>query len=139
MTCRPTRYPANTTPRQAESAMLASVNVTIYHNPKCSKSRRALELIRGRGIEPTIIEYLEQPPSASELEDLLKKLGLEPRALIRTGEADYEASGLAAPTLTREQLVAGLAAHPRLIERPLVVNGSRAVVGRPPEKVLELL
>jgi arsenate reductase (glutaredoxin) len=115
------------------------VSVAIYHNPKCSKSRQALALIRERGIEPTIIEYLQEPPSASELEDLLTKLGLEPRALFRTGEAEYETSGLAAPTLTREQLVRGLAAHPRLIERPIVVNGSRAVVGRPPERVLELL
>jgi arsenate reductase (glutaredoxin) len=115
------------------------MSVTIYHNPRCSKSRRALELIRERGIEPIIIEYLEHPPSSSELDDILSKLGLAPRALIRTGEADYEASGLAAPSLTREQLVLGLAAHPQLIERPIVVNGSRAVVGRPPEKVLELL
>jgi arsenate reductase len=115
------------------------MTVTIYHNPSCSKSRRALELIRERGIEPTIIEYLERPPSASELDDILNKLALEPRALIRTTEPDYAASGLAAPSLTREQLVLGLAAHPRLIERPIVVNGPRAVVGRPPEKVLELL
>jgi len=115
------------------------MSVTIYHNPRCSKSRRALELIRERGVEPTIVEYLQQPPNASELDEILNKLGLEPRALIRTGEADYEASGLAAPSLSREQLILGLAAHPRLLERPIVVNGSRAVVGRPPEKVLELL
>ena len=115
------------------------MSVTIYHNPKCSKSRRALELIRERGIEPTIVEYLERPPSASELDDIAKKLGLEPRALVRTGEAGYKASGLADESLTREQLLLGLAAHPALIERPIVVNGSRAVVGRPPEKVLELL
>jgi arsenate reductase len=115
------------------------MSVTIYHNPKCSKSRQTLQLIRERGIEPTIIEYLEQPPSAAELDEILKKLELGPRALIRTGEPEYEASGLARTSLTRDQLILGMIAHPRLIERPIVVSGARAVIGRPPEKVLELL
>ena len=113
--------------------------VTIYHNPKCSKSRQTLELLRERGIEPQVVEYLKTPLPAQQIEALLKKLGMEPRQLMRTKEDAYEAGGLANTELTREQLVAAMAEHPILIERPIVVNGARAVVGRPPEKVLEIL
>jgi arsenate reductase len=113
--------------------------VTIYHNPKCSKSRQTLELLRARGIEPQVVEYLKTPLDSQQIEVLLKKLGMEPRQLMRTKEDAYEAAGLANTKLTREQLVAAMADHPILIERPIVVNGPRAVLGRPPEKVLEIL
>jgi arsenate reductase len=113
--------------------------VTIYHNPKCSKSRQTLELLRARGIEPQVVEYLKTPPDEKTLDGLLKKLGMEPRALMRTKEDAYAEAGLGNPKLTREQLIAALATHPILIERPIVVNGARAAIGRPPEKVLEIL
>ena len=112
--------------------------VTIYHNPKCSKSRQTLELLRARGIEPQVVEYLKTPLGEQELDGLLKKLGMEPRALMRTKEDAYEAAGLADQKLTRKQLIAAMVEHPILIERPIVVNGARAAIGRPPEKVLEI-
>ncbi len=113
--------------------------VTIYHNPKCTKSRQTLELLRARGIEPRVVEYLKTPLGEQELEALLKKLGMEPRALMRTKEDAYAEAGLADAKLTRKQLIAALSAQPILIERPIVVNGARAAIGRPPEKVLEIL
>ncbi|NUS38887.1 MAG: arsenate reductase (glutaredoxin) [Lysobacter sp.] len=111
----------------------------LYHNPRCSKSRGALELLRERGIEPVVVPYLEQPPRVDELRALLRLLGLPPRALLRTGEEDYAALGLDDPALDDEALLAAMHAHPRLIERPILVHGGRAVIGRPPERVLDLL
>ena len=111
----------------------------LFHNPRCSKSRGALELLRERGIEPDILPYLEQPPSVAELRDLVQRLGLPARALLRTGEPEYAELGLADPSLDDEALIAAMHAHPRLIERPVFVHGGRAVIGRPPERVLELL
>ena len=113
--------------------------VTIYHNPKCSKSRETLELLRARGLEPQVVEYLKTPLDEAQIEALLEKLGIEPRALMRTQEDAYREAGLADPKLTRPQLVAAMAEHPILIERPIVVNGARAAIGRPPEKVLDIL
>ncbi len=113
--------------------------VIIYHNPRCGKSRLTLQLLHERGIEPKIIEYLKDPPSAKTLADLLTKLGLEPRALMRKGEPDYKAAGLDDPTLSEAQLIAAMAARPILIERPIVVKGKRAALGRPPEAVLAIL
>ena len=115
------------------------MNVTIYHNPRCSKSRQALELLRGYGIEPTIVEYLKHPPGKKELKALLERLGMEPRDLMRKKEDAYRAQGLDDPGLSREQLIAALAEHPALLERPIVVTDERAVVGRPPEKILDIL
>jgi arsenate reductase len=112
---------------------------TIYHNPRCSKSRATLELLTSRGFSPRIVAYLETPPTSAEIESLLAMLGVEPRELMRTDEDDYSALGLADPKLTREQLVAAVAAHPRLLQRPIVVAGSRAAIGRPPEAVLAIL
>lgn len=111
----------------------------LYHNPRCSKSRSALQLLAERGIEPTVVLYLEQPLGAGPLRGLLRQLGLPARALLRTGEAEYAELGLADPALSEEQLIAALAAHPRLMERPIFVHRDRAVIGRPPERVLELL
>lgn len=113
--------------------------LTLYHNPRCSKSRGALELLEARGLAPTIVRYLETPPSAVELRDLLAKLGLTARQLLRTGEDEYKALGLDDASLSEDQLIAAMTQHPKLIERPILVAGSKAVVGRPPEKVLEIL
>ncbi|MFK3647629.1 arsenate reductase (glutaredoxin) [Lysobacter enzymogenes] len=111
----------------------------LYHNPRCSKSRGALELLRERGIEPEVIAYLETPPDAAQLRELLGLLGVDARALLRTGEDEYRQLGLDDAALGEDALIAAMAAHPRLIERPLFVHGGRAVIGRPPERVLELL
>jgi arsenate reductase len=111
----------------------------LFHNPRCSKSRGALELLREHGVTPEIVSYLEQPPSVDELRALLRLLGAGPRALLRTGEPEYAGLGLADASLDDEALLAAMHAHPRLIERPIFVHGGRAVIGRPPERVLELL
>jgi arsenate reductase (glutaredoxin) len=111
----------------------------LYHNPRCSKSRGALDLLRERGIEPDIRSYLDQAPSVEELRGLLRMLGTGARALLRTGEPEYAELGLSDPALDDEALLAAMCAHPRLIERPIFVHGRRAVIGRPPERVLELL
>lgn len=111
----------------------------LFHNPRCSKSRGALELLSERGIVPEILPYLEQPPSVAELRELLGLLGLPARALLRTGEADYAELGLDDPALDDDALLAAMHARPRLIERPIFVHGGRAVIGRPAERVLELL
>lgn len=111
----------------------------LYHNPRCSKSREALALLLARGVSPQILVYLDTPPGVAELRALLAMLGVPARALLRPGEAEYAELGLADPGKTDEQLIAAMAAHPRLIERPIFVHGDRAVIGRPPERVLELL
>lgn len=113
--------------------------ITLYHNPRCSKSRQALELLEARGAAPVVVRYLETPPDAATLRELLRALGLPARALLRTGEEEYAALGLANPALDDEALIAAMVAHPRLIERPVAVRDGRAVIGRPPETVLELL
>lgn len=113
--------------------------VTLYHNPRCSKSREALALLRARSLEPEIVEYLNTPPDAVTLARILDLLGMEPRALIRTKEPEYRALGLHAPGLSREQLIAAMVAHPKLIERPIAIQGNRAALGRPPENVLSVL
>ena len=114
-------------------------NVQIYHNPRCSKSRRTLALLEEQGFEPEIILYLETPPSEARIEELLDLLGLPARELMRKKEAAYRELGLGDPALTRAELVAAMASHPILIERPVVVSGARAAIGRPPENVLEIL
>ncbi|MEI2455630.1 arsenate reductase (glutaredoxin) [Lysobacter firmicutimachus] len=111
----------------------------LYHNPRCSKSRGALELLRERGLEPALVTYLDSPPDAAQLRALLGLLGLSARELLRSGEDEYRELGLGNPSLDDAALIAAMAAHPRLIERPIFVHAGRAVVGRPPERVLELL
>jgi arsenate reductase len=113
--------------------------LTLYHNPRCSKSRNALELLEQRGLPLTIVRYLETPPSAAELEQIVAFLGIEPRQLLRTGEDEYKALNLADPALTDDEILNAMAAHPKLIERPILIAGNTAVIGRPPEKVLEIL
>ena len=115
------------------------MTVTIWHNPRCSKSRQTLALLRERGVEPEIVEYLKTPPAADELESVLDKLGMEPRDLMRRKEAAYREAGLDDPELGRRALVEAMSAHPVLIERPVVLVGGKAALGRPPENVLALL
>ena len=113
--------------------------VTLYHNPRCSKSRQTLALLEERGLEPHIIRYLETPPDAETLDGLLNLLGLEPRQLMRTKEAPYKALSLDAPERSRAKLIDAMIAHPILIERPIVVANGKAAIGRPPESVLQIL
>lgn len=114
-------------------------DLTLYHNPRCSKSRGALELLQARGLEPTVVRYLETPLSAAQLQSLLGKLGIGARQLLRTGEDEYKALNLADESLSEAQLIAAIAAHPKLMERPILEAGDKAIIGRPPENVLEIL
>ncbi len=114
-------------------------DVEVWHNPRCSKSRAALELVRSRGIEPRVVLYLDEPPDVQRIEEVLRLLAVEPRELMRKGEAPYRELGLDAPTLDRAALVRALVEHPILIERPIIIAHGRAVVGRPPERALEVL
>jgi arsenate reductase len=113
--------------------------ITIWHNPRCSKSRQTLQLIRDRGIEPTIVEYLKSPPSSGEIGAALDALGFEPRDLMRKNEAAYAELSLANEGLRRDFLIDAMVANPVLIQRPLVFRGERVAMGRPPENVLQLL
>lgn len=119
--------------------MTSASKYLIYHNPRCSKSRETLKLLQAHNIEPNIIEYLKTPPAEKELKALLRKLGLAPRDLLRKKEKEYKAAGLDNPALTDDELIALMVANPRVIERPIVVSGNKAVIGRPPENVLELI
>jgi len=112
------------------------MTVTIYHNPRCSKSRQTLQLLHDNNVEPTIVEYLETPPTAAELTDILAKMDAGPRDILRKKEAREE--GIDAD-LDNEALINAIAAHPRALERPIVVKGNKARMGRPPESVLEIL
>ena len=114
-------------------------SITIYHNPRCSKSRTTLALLQDHGIQADVVEYLKAPPSATELKDILGMLGLEPRALMRTKEAEYREAGLDDMNLSRDQLIEAMVKHPELIERPIVISNGKAAIGRPPEKVLDIL
>lgn len=111
----------------------------IYHNPRCSKSRQTLQLLQDRGLAPELVLYLETPPSPAELRELLAKLGLSARELLRTGEEVYKTLGLADKGLADEVLIKAMCEHPKLIQRPIVVKGDKAVLGRPPENVLDLI
>ena len=115
------------------------MTVTIYHNPRCSKSRQMLALLEARGITPKVVEYLKHPPSAAELKSILKKLGIEPRELIRQSEQLYAELGLQDRALSDDDLIRLMVANPILIERPIVVSGAKAAIGRPPEQVLAIL
>ncbi len=115
------------------------MTVTIYHNPRCSKSRATLALLEARGLKPKIVEYLKTPPSAAELKAILRKLGLKPPDLLRECEPCYAELGLKPGKLDDDALIALMAENPILIERPIVVVGAKAALGRPPEKVLEIL
>lgn len=111
---------------------------TIYHNPRCSKSRQTLQLLQERGIEPEVVLYLDTPPDAKTLAAIVEKLGITPRQLLRKGEDEYKEANLADPSLSDQQLIDAMVAHPRLIERPIVLHGDKAALGRPPENVLAI-
>jgi arsenate reductase (glutaredoxin) len=113
--------------------------VTIYHNPRCSKSRQTLALLEDKGVAPKIIEYLKTPPSVAELKRILKKLGLKPHDIVRKGEAVYAELGLKDRDVTDDELLALMVENPILIERPIVVAGDHAALGRPPEAVLKIV
>ncbi|HMK41016.1 MAG TPA: arsenate reductase (glutaredoxin) [Methyloceanibacter sp.] len=113
--------------------------VTLYHNPRCSKSRQTLQLLEARGVKPKIVEYLNEPPSTAELRAILNKLGMKPRDLLRRGEARYAELKLNERALSDDALIELMVENPILIERPIVVSGNKAALGRPPERVLEIL
>ena len=115
------------------------MSVTIYHNPRCSKSRQTLQLLKDKGIEPEIVEYLQTPPDAATLDEYLNKLGMEPRELMRRNEAPYKELNLADDSLDRAALIKAMVENPILIERPIVVKDGKVALGRPPESVLEIL
>ena len=114
-------------------------DLTLYHNPRCSKSRGALELLEARGLTPNVVRYLETPLNAAQIKALLGKLGISARQLLRTGEDEYKMLQLADDSLSEDQLIAAIAEHPKLMERPILEVGAKAVIGRPPENILELL
>lgn len=115
------------------------MTVTIYHNPRCGKSRQTLALLREKGIEPEIVEYLKTPPGAAELDEILNKLDMAPRELMRRKEKPYAERGLADQGLDREALIAAMVVEPILIERPIVLANGKAALGRSPENVLDIL
>ena len=114
-------------------------DITIYHNPRCSKSRATLELLKNDGRDPQLVEYLKEPPTAQTLNAILDMLGMQPRDLMRKKEKEYREAGLDNPDLGRDELIGAMIEHPRLIERPIVITNGKAAIGRPPEKVLEIL
>ena len=115
------------------------MSVEIYYNPRCSKSRQTLQLLQDHGVEPDIVEYLKTPPQRETLVQILDMLGMEPRDLMRKKEPEYKQNNLADPTLSREQLIDAMITHPKLIERPIVIKNGKAAIGRPPERVLEII
>jgi arsenate reductase len=115
------------------------MTIEIFHNPRCSKSRATLALLQEHGYQPTIRLYLEDPPSRKEVQAILDKLGITARELLRKSEAEYRDLGLADPALGEAALIAAMSTNPRLIERPIVVAGDQAAIGRPPESVLDIL
>ena len=115
------------------------MTITIWHNPRCGKSRQTLELLKARGIEPAVREYLRHPPSKAEVETLMAQVGGDPAALIRDGEPEFKALKMKKADLTRADIAKVIAAHPILLQRPVVVSGRKAAIGRPPEAVLAIL
>lgn len=115
------------------------MDITIYHNPRCSKSRQTLALLKSRGIDACVVEYLKTPPSEATLRYIIECLGISPRELIRKGEAIYKELKLDQPSITDDALIIAMIEHPVLIERPIVTHGNRAAIGRPPESVLSIL
>lgn len=115
------------------------MTIRIYHNPRCSKSRATLQLLEENALTPQVVRYLDTPPDADTLRELLTRLGISARELMRTGEPAYRDNGLEDTALSEEDLIAAMVKFPILIERPIVVLGDRAIIGRPPERVLELL
>ncbi|PHS26174.1 MAG: arsenate reductase (glutaredoxin) [Methylophaga sp.] len=114
-------------------------DISIYHNPRCSKSRQTLALLEQQGIQPHIIEYIKTPPTTETLTEIITQLGFSARDLLRKGEAIYKELNLADKSLTEQQLIEAMCKHPKLIERPIVIHNGKAKIGRPPESVLDIL
>ena len=114
-------------------------DLTIYHNPRCSKSRQTLQIIKDRGIQPTVVEYLKAPLKKSELDNISKLLNKRPKDFVRKGEADFKENNIQNIIENDAELINEMVKFPKIIERPIVLYGNRAVIGRPPENVLELL
>lgn len=115
------------------------MSVKIYHNPRCTKSRETLALLEQQGVTAEVVEYLKTPPSHAELQEILSKLGIKPRQLMRTKEAEYKENGLDDASLTDSDLIEAMVRIPKLIERPIVISNGKAAIGRPPQNVLEIL
>ena len=111
----------------------------LFYNPRCSKSRQALQLLESNGINPVVIEYLKHPPSEEEITQVLELLDLEPRELMRTHEEPYKENNLDEPGLSRQDLIRAMVESPILIERPILIHNGKAVIGRPPEKIMEII
>lgn len=116
-----------------------SNTTVIFHNPRCSKSRQTLELLHQQGVEPEVVEYLKTPPDQAMLRQVLDQLGLKPRELLRTGEDEFKTAGLDNPDLDDDAVIAAMVQYPKLIERPIVIRNGKAMIGRPPERILDLL
>ena len=114
-------------------------NLVIFHNPRCSKSRQTLSIIQERDLDLNVVEYLKNPPSKTELKTILKKLGIRPIDLMRKGETLFKEKNLNDPSVTDEYLIDCMVENPILIERPIVIRGEKAIIGRPPERVMEIL
>lgn len=115
------------------------MSISIYHNPRCSKSRQTLQLLQEQGIEPEVREYLKDVPTADELKQVLAALDMRPRELLRIKETEYKDAGLDDQSLSDDAIILAMTQYPKLIERPIVINGSQARIGRPPESVLEII
>lgn len=113
--------------------------VTIYHNPRCSKSRQTLSLLEEKGVEIDVIEYLKNPPDENTLNEIIKKLGIAPHDLLRKNEDEFKQLGLDKKNISDEEIITAMVKHPKLIERPIVINRNKAALGRPPEDVLKIL
>ena len=124
------------TKKEAEEVCETDLSVVVWHNPRCSKSRQTMELLEEKGVEAEVVKYLEVSQSVESIKDVLKKLNISARDLMRTKEDEYKSLGLKDET-DEDKLIEAMATHPKLIERPIVIKGNKAVLGRPPEKVLE--
>ncbi len=118
---------------------MSNARLVIYHNPRCSKSRETLQILENNNFTPMVIEYLDEPPTRQELKVIVEMLGISARDLLRTGEQIYQDAKLDNDALSEDEIIAAICAHPILLQRPIVVSGERAVIGRPPAKVLEII
>jgi len=118
---------------------MSDEKLIIYHNPRCSKSRETLKILQDNNRQPEIIEYLHEPPNQRELTNIIEMLGISPRQLLRTTEPEYAAAGLDDESISDEQIITAICNNPPLLQRPIVVQGNRAIIGRPPAKVLEIV
>jgi arsenate reductase len=115
------------------------MSIVIYHNPRCTKSRETLQLLKDNGVEPKIIEYLKDTPSKDELKEIVKSLGISARDILRKKEALYKEAGFDNESLSEDEVISLMSKNPKVIERPIVVNGSKAAIGRPPENILKII